>query len=114
MWLMLQQEKPDDYVVATGETHSVREFVEKAFRCGGFSIRWEGKGEDEVGIDEKSGKVLIRVDPKYYRPTEVDLLLGDPTKAKNILKWETKISFQELVDEMVNSDIDALEKGILM
>jgi GDPmannose 4,6-dehydratase len=114
MWLMLQQEKPDDYVVATGETHSVREFVEKAFRCGGFSIRWEGKAEDEVGIDEKSGKVLIRVDPKYYRPTEVDLLLGDPTKAKNILKWETKISFQELVDEMVNSDIDALEKGILM
>jgi len=114
MWLMMQQEKPDDYVVATGETHSVREFVEKAFKRGGFSIRWEGKAESETGIDETTGKILIRVDPKYYRPTEVDLLLGDPTKAKNVLKWEHKTTFDELVEEMVDSDIKALDEGKLL
>lgn len=104
MWLMLQADKPQDYVVSTGETHSVREFVEKSFAVVGLKITWEGKGVDEIGKDQ-NGRVLVRVDPKYFRPTEVDLLLGNPAKIKKELKWECKVGFQQLVKEMVEADI---------
>lgn len=105
MWLMLQQDKPDDYVVATGETHSVREFTELAFREAGIDIEWEGEGVNEMGRDANSGKILVEVDPMFYRPTEVDLLIGDPTKAREKLGWKTKVSFEELVRMMVKRDM---------
>ena len=105
MYLILQQDTADDYVLATGETHPVREFVEKSFARLDIKIRWEGKGVDEKGIDGATGKVLIEVDPKYFRPTEVDLLLGDPSKAKKELGWEPTYSFEELVHEMVDADL---------
>jgi GDPmannose 4,6-dehydratase len=107
MWLMLQQEKPDDYVLATGESHSVREFVEKAFGVTGRTITWSGKGVDEIGRDAASGAVLVRVDPRYFRPTEVDRLLGDSSKARARLGWRHETSFDELVREMVAADLDA-------
>jgi GDPmannose 4,6-dehydratase len=110
MWLMLQQDKPDDFVIATGETHSVREFVELTGKKLGYNIVWKGKGLDEVGIDKKTGKVLVRVNPKYFRPTEVDLLLGDPSKAKRVLKWKPKTTLSELVDIMVDGDMKRLEE----
>ena len=106
MWLMLQQDKPKDFVIATGETHTVREFVEKAFRVAGIQISWEGEGIDEVGLDSRTGDVLVRIDPIYYRPTEVDLLLGDPSKAKQQLGWTHKVSFDSLVEEMVQYDME--------
>jgi len=106
MWLMLQQDSPDDYVIATGETHSVREFCEKAFKYAGYDIKWKGSGINEKGIDSKTGRVLIEVDPRYFRPTEVDLLIGDPTKAKKKLGWKPKVSFEELIEIMVKSDLD--------
>lgn len=107
MWLMLQAEKPDDYIVATGETHSVREFCELAFKEAGIEIEWEGEGIEEKGIDKKMGGVVVKVDPNYFRPTEVDVLLGDPTKAKRELGWNpTKTSFNELVKIMVKSDME--------
>lgn len=109
MWLMMQQDEPDDYVLATGETHSVREFVEEAARHVGFDIEWKGKDEHEKGIDKKTGRVLIEIDPKYYRPAEVDLLLGDATKAKKKLGWEPKVTFKELIKLMVDADLMALE-----
>jgi len=109
MWLMLQQDKADDFVLATGETHTVREFVEKAFAVVGRTIVWEGEGVDEVGVDAESGEVLVRVDEKYFRPTEVELLLGDPTKAKEVLGWERKVTFDELVREMVLSDMESIQ-----
>ncbi|CUA86826.1 GDP-mannose 4,6-dehydratase [Chelatococcus sambhunathii] len=105
MWRIVQQDTPDDYVLATGETHSVREFVELAFAEVGRTIAWRGEGVDEVGIDEASGKTLVRIDPRYFRPTEVDLLLGDPSKAREKLGWQHRISFRELVKEMVESDL---------
>jgi len=105
MWLMLQQDKPDDYVVATGETHSVREFTELAFREAGIDIEWEGEGVNEIGRDADSGKVLVEVDPMFYRPTEVDLLIGDSSKARERLGWKTKVSFEELVRMMVKNDM---------
>lgn len=105
MWLILQQDKPDDYVVSTFETHSVREFCEKAFKVAGIDIVWKGKGLDEKGINKKTGKIVIEVDPKYFRPTEVDLLIGDNTKAKTKLKWGPKTSFQELITMMVENDL---------
>eukprot|EP00005_Dracoamoeba_jomungandri_P014692 CAMPEP_0174262590 /NCGR_PEP_ID=MMETSP0439-20130205/13746_1 /TAXON_ID=0 /ORGANISM="Stereomyxa ramosa, Strain Chinc5" /LENGTH=266 /DNA_ID=CAMNT_0015347365 /DNA_START=165 /DNA_END=962 /DNA_ORIENTATION=+ len=105
MWLMLQAEEPDDFVLSTGETHTVREFVEKAFICIGEEICWEGEGVNEVGKDKNSGKIRILIDEKYFRPTEVDLLLGDPTKAKEKLGWTAKVSFDDLVKEMVAEDI---------
>lgn len=104
MWRMLQQDKPDDYVLATGETHSVREFIELAFGHAGRTIQWKGQGVDETGIDANSGDVLVRIDPRYFRPTEVDLLLGDPSKAKRELGWEHTTPFKELVQEMVDED----------
>lgn len=105
MWLMLQQEKPDDYVLATGETTSVRQFVEWSFERAGFSIEWKGEGVHEKGYDRNSGKCLVEIDPRYFRPTEVDLLLGDPTKAQTQLGWKHKTSVQDLAHEMVDADI---------
>ena len=106
MWRILQQSEPDDYVLATGETHSVREFVEKAFAQTGIRIIWEGEGIDETGIDATSGRVLVKVDPRYFRPTEVDHLVGDPSKARSKLGWQHKVSFDELVAEMVAADLE--------
>jgi len=111
MWLMLQHPTPEDFVIATGEMHSVREFVTKAFAEAGINIRWEGKGIDEKGIDIATGKVLVEVDPKYFRPAEVEQLLGDPTKAKTLLGWNpTKTSFDELIKKMVRYDLEYVEK----
>merc|ERR1711871_1210121 len=112
---MLQQDKPDDYVLATGETHTVREFVEKAFEYIGINIRWVGKtgSVEEEGVDSSDeSHVLVRIDPQYFRPTEVDLLLGDPTKAKKMLGWKRKVSFQELVEEMVRKDIEFVAQNV--
>lgn len=105
MWRILQQDEGDDYVLATGEMHTVREFIELAFSETGRSLAWEGEGVDEIGRCTKSGKALVKIDPAYFRPTEVEQLLGDPTKAKTKLGWEHKISFSELVREMVRSDM---------
>jgi GDPmannose 4,6-dehydratase len=104
MWLMLQQNEPDDYVLSTNEYHSVREFVETSFKLKGFDIKWKGEGIHEIGYDSKTGRELIFISEKYFRPAEVDELLGDSSKAKNELGWLPKISFQELVEEMVNYD----------
>jgi len=105
MWLMLQQKKPDDYILSTGETHSIREFCEEAFKIAGYDVIWKGKGINEKGIDKKTGKTLIEVDPKYFRPTEVELLIGDNTKAKTKLKWRPKVDFKELVKIMMENDL---------
>jgi GDPmannose 4,6-dehydratase len=110
MWRILQQDEPDDYVLATGETHSVREFIELAFRCVGREVAWHGEGVDEVGVDQRTGKPLVAVDPQYFRPTEVDLLLGDPTKAMQKLDWRHRTSFSELVREMVEADLIAVRR----
>ena len=111
MWLILQQEKPDDFVIATGEYHTVREFATLAFKEVGIELRWEGEGVDEKGIDVATGKVLVEVDPKYFRPAEVEQLLGDPTKAKTVLGWNPrKTSFEELVSIMVRHDIRFVRK----
>lgn len=109
MWRVLQQDTPDDYVLATGETHAVREFVELSFAEVGRTITWKGKGVDEKGIDAKSGEVLIEIDPRYFRPTEVDLLLGDPTKAHEKLGWKHTTSFREMVKEMVSADMETVK-----
>jgi GDPmannose 4,6-dehydratase len=108
MWLMLQQDQPDDYVLATGEVHSVREFACLAFARIDRQIEWTGRGLAERGIDARTGEVLVAVDPRYFRATEVDLLLGDPSKARRRLGWRHKVTFEELVSEMVNADIAAL------
>jgi GDPmannose 4,6-dehydratase len=100
MWLMLQQDEPDDYVIATGEQYSVRDFVEESASYFGFDIEWVGQGLDEVGVDKNTGKTIVRIDDKYFRPAEVETLLGDATKAKEILGWVPKVSFKELVKEM--------------
>ena len=110
MWLMVQHHEPDDFVIATGENHSVREFVERAFKEVGITITWQGTGRDEKGVDAESGRTLVAIDPRYFRPTEVDLLLGDATKAKEILGWTPKVSFGELVRRMVVSDLREAEK----
>jgi GDPmannose 4,6-dehydratase len=111
MWLMLQHSQPEDFVIATGEMHTVREFVTLAFKEAGIELRWEGQGVEEKGIETKSGKILVEVDPKYFRPTEVELLLGDPTKARTILGWNpTQTSFPNLVKLMVKSDIKYVER----
>lgn len=106
MWLIMQQPEPDDFVIATGEQHSVREFTTLAFARAGIALRWEGEGIDEKGIDQNSGRVLVEVDPKYFRPAEVETLLGDPTKAKTVLGWNPrKTTFQELVNIMTDADM---------
>ncbi|HTY67832.1 MAG TPA: GDP-mannose 4,6-dehydratase [Alphaproteobacteria bacterium] len=110
MWLILQQAKPDDYVLATGETHTVREFVELAFAEIGRRVAWRGKGVDEKGVDAKTGDVLVEIDPRYFRPTEVDFLLGDPTKAHTKLGWRHRTSFPELVRDMVTADRHEVQK----
>jgi len=110
MWRILQQPAPDDYVLATGEAHSVREFVEAAFAETGRVVRWQGKGVDEKGVDAKTGEVLVEVDARYFRPTEVDLLLGDPSKARAKLGWKHTTSFRELVKEMVAADLVEVER----
>ena len=112
MWLMLQQEKPEDYVLATGVTTTVRDFCSMAFNEVGIAIKWEGKNNQEIGIDKSTGKVLVEVDPNYYRPTEVDLLIGDATKAKEQLDWEPKVTVSLLVKEMVSSDVALFKKEI--
>ena len=112
MWLMLQHDQPEDFVIATGEQHSVREFTEKAFREAGIELRWEGSGIEERGIDQATGRVLVEVDPQYFRPAEVETLLGDPSKAKQLLGWNPqKTSFGELVRLMVTHDMDYVRKG---
>jgi GDPmannose 4,6-dehydratase len=110
MWRMVQQDQPDDYVLATGETHPVREFVEKAFSQVGVVIAWQGKGEAEKGIDQASGKTVVEIDPRYYRPTEVELLIGDPTKAFTKLGWKATTPFDSLVAEMVAADVSLVKR----
>ncbi|XP_006617754.1 GDP-mannose 4,6 dehydratase isoform X2 [Apis laboriosa] len=111
MWLMLQQPTADDYVIATGETHSVREFVEAAFQYVGRTIKWEGEGINEIGQDVQTGQILVRVNPKYFRPTEVDVLLGDATKAKEKIGWKPTITFENLVKDMMDSDLELMRKN---
>lgn len=109
MWLMLQQPKPDDFVVATGKTYSVRRLVEEAFSAAEISLMWEGKGVDEKGIDKRSGKTVVSIDPTFLRPAEVDLLIGDPSKAKRDLGWTPRMSFSDLVSCMVHEDMARLK-----
>lgn len=112
MWLMLQQDKPDDYVVATGETRTVREFVQTAFAKAGIDVEFSGEGVDEIGTDKATGKVVVKVNPDFFRPAEVDILIGDPAKADATLGWERKIKFDELVERMVKNDLELVEKEI--
>lgn len=111
MWLMLQRDEPDDFVVATGEMHSVREFVENSFNVIGRKIEWRGKGVDEVGVEAGTDIVRVKINPKYFRPTDVDLLLGDSSKAHRELGWKPKVSFLELVKDMVDSDVELMRKN---
>ncbi|MFP4687414.1 MAG: GDP-mannose 4,6-dehydratase [bacterium] len=113
MWLILQQDQPGDYVIATGETHSVREFATAAFAAGGYQLTWEGQGTEEKGIDKNSGNVLVEIDPKYYRPAEVDLLVGDPSKAERELGWRPRVTFSRLVEIMVKADLEKCSKNPL-
>lgn len=107
MWMMLQQPNAEDFVLATGETHPVREFVDKSFDAVGITLKWEGSGLDEQGIDVKTGKAVVKIDPKYFRPAEVDLLLGNPAKAERLLGWKRRVDFDSLVREMVGADLKA-------
>jgi GDPmannose 4,6-dehydratase len=109
MWRILQQDEPGDYVLATGESHSVREFVTFAFKHTGIELEWQGTGIEETGIDASTGKVLVKIDPKFFRPTEVNVLLGDPSKARQQLGWQHRIGFEEMVREMVDSDRKQIE-----
>jgi GDPmannose 4,6-dehydratase len=111
MWRMLQQEEPDDYVLATGEAHSVREFVEAAFAHTGRSIEWRGAGVEEIGMDKGSNQTLVSIDPRYFRPTEVEQLLGDPAKAKRKLGWSHRVGFKDLVAEMMESDLQRVPRA---
>ncbi|XP_076763194.1 GDP-mannose 4,6 dehydratase [Xylocopa sonorina] len=111
MWLMLQQPIPDDYVIATGETHSVREFVEAAFQYVGRTIKWEGEGVNEIGLDAQTGQVLVRINPKYFRPTEVDVLLGDASKAKEKIGWKPTVTFEALVKDMMDFDLELMRRN---
>lgn len=110
MWLMLQQDKPDDYVVATGKMHTVREFIEKSFECLGRPVEWRGKGPNEVGIDTSTGKTIMRIDPRYFRPAEVDQLLGYPAKAKEKLGWKPEVEFDKLIEIMIAGDLRLLDR----
>lgn len=112
MWLMLQQDKPDDYVIATNETRTVREFVETAFKHVDIEIEWSGSGVDEIGKDKATGKTLVKVNPAFFRPAEVELLIGNPAKADSTLGWVREISFSELVERMVKNDLELVEKEI--
>jgi len=110
MWLMLQHKEPDDFILATNETHSVREFVEEAAKIAGFNIAWKGKGLKEKGVDKKTGKTIIEIDPVYFRPAEVDVLLGDYSKAKKKLGWKPKLKFKELVKMMMEHDLKIIRE----
>jgi GDPmannose 4,6-dehydratase len=110
MWLILQQPVPDDYILATGESHTVREFVEKGFAHVGRRVEWRGSGVEEKGVDARDGRVLVEIDRRYFRPTEVDVLLGDPTKARTKLGWHHKVSFDALVQEMVEADLTQVKR----
>jgi len=112
MWLMLQQDEADDYVIATNETRTVREFVETAFRHVGIEVEWSGEGVDEIGTDKATGKVVVKVNPQFFRPAEVELLIGNPEKAEKALGWEREISFAELVERMVKNDMELVAKEI--
>ena len=112
MWLMLQQDKPDDYVIATNETRTVREFVETAFSHVGIEVQWQGSGVDEIGINKADGKTIVKVNKNFFRPAEVDILLGNPAKAESVLGWKRDISFSELVERMVKNDLAIVEKEI--
>jgi GDPmannose 4,6-dehydratase len=112
MWRMLQQDEPDDYVLATNETHTVREFIELTAEHLGFALQWSGDGTDEIGIDELTGKTIIKIDPAYFRPAEVDLLIGDYAKAKQMMGWEPQVKFRELVQLMVEADLSAEAKKV--
>ena len=114
MWLILQQEKPEDFVLATGETHTVREFVELAFKEATIELEWKGRGVDEKGINKKTGEIVVEVDPKYFRPTEVEILLGDPTKARERLGWKHKYTLSDLVKDMVKNDILEAKKDSVL
>ena len=114
MWLILQQEKPEDFVLATGETHTVREFVELAFKEAGIELDWKDHGIKEKGVNKKTGEIIVEIDPRYFRPTEVDLLLGDPTKAREKLGWKHKHTLSDLVKDMVKSDIQESKKDSLL
>jgi GDPmannose 4,6-dehydratase len=105
MWLMLQQDQPDDYVVATNETRTVREFVETAFAQVGITITWSGSGVEEVGKDAATGQIVVKINPDFFRPAEVELLIGNPEKAERVLGWKRRISFRELVERMVQNDL---------
>lgn len=113
MWLILQQEKPDDYIISTGEMHTVREFVEEAFQCIGVQINWEGQGVEEIGYDAKTRKVLVRCDAMFYRPCEVELLIGDSSKAKKELNWNREYNFKDLVLCMVENDLEEVKKEMI-
>lgn len=112
MWLMLQQDKPDDYVIATNETRTVREFVETAFNHVGIEVKWQGKDVNEIGINKANGKTIVKINKKFFRPAEVDILLGNPTKAEKVLGWKREISFSELVERMIKNDLELVEKEI--
>jgi len=112
MWLMLQQQQPEDYVIATGETHTVREFVERAAKIVGFDLQWEGEGVNTRGLDQNTGKVIVAVSPEFYRPAEVDILIGDPSKAKTKLGWYPKVKFDELVEIMAKKDLEVVAREI--
>lgn len=114
MWLMLQVDEPDDFVIATGQTHSVREFVEKAFAYIGIELIWEGQGIDERGIDKRTGNTYVYIDPQYFRPAEVDLLIGDATKAKTKLGWQPTLAFNELVNEMMQYEMQAMKQAAIV
>lgn len=107
MWLILQQDEPDDFVIATGRTHTVREFCESTFRCVDIDLVWEGEGKEEKGYDGKTGNILIEIDPRYFRPTEVDMLLGDAAKARERLGWRPRYSLESMIQEMVESDLSS-------
>ena len=112
MWLMLQQDKPDDYVVASNETHPVREFVQKAFKAAGIDVEFSGEGVNEIGKDKATGKTVVKVNPKFFRPAEVELLYGNPAKAESVLGWKREISFDQLIERMVKNDLAIVEREI--
>ena len=112
MWLMLQQDAPDDYVIATNETRTVREFVETAFSHVGITVQWQGSGVDEIGVDAATGKTIVSVNKKFFRPAEVDVLLGNPAKAEEKLGWKREISFSQLVERMVRNDLKLVEEEL--
>ena len=112
MWRILQHDEPDDFVIATGETRSVREFCDAAFEEAGMPLEWKGQGVNETGVSQNDGRVLVAVDPRYFRPAEVDLLLGDSSKARRILGWEPKTTFNELVKMMVDSDLESVRRTV--